>query len=136
MATGQDNDLEQIDSDEAAGRYSRRGVLGRVGLVAAGAALGGAATAVGATPAGAATSKVGDGPSGATVAEFVAHIDQNGFDFSAYGYLTRLIGVDSAALFNNPADRSEKTALFTASASGKLVTRSSDGAVAFARHRG
>jgi len=114
------------ESDRSSGSVSRRRVLGGVGLAAAG----GVALTTGASVLAPTVSEAGSitpatGHSGTTVAEFVAHIDQNGTNFTAYGYFTQVTGTQNSDLFS-AADRTEATALFTAAASGTLVARSSD----------
>jgi len=105
---------------------SRRRVLGGVGLAAAGGvAITSAASVLAPAISEAESITPATGHSGTTVAEFVAHIDQNGANFTAYGYFTQISGTQSSDLFS-AADRTEATALFTAAASGTLVARSSD----------
>jgi hypothetical protein len=72
--------------------------------------------------AGATGTSTGD-PTGTTIAEFVATVDQSGGGLVAYGYLTRISGLPSKALFSDPSNPSDATALFTAFASGTIVQR-------------
>ncbi len=119
------------DSDPApdtadASSLSRRRLLGGAGLAAAGGvALTAGASALAPGVSVAESSTPATGRSGSTIAEFVAHIDQNGANFTAYGYFTQISGTQASDLFSG-ADRTEATALFTATASGTLVARSSD----------
>jgi hypothetical protein len=114
------------DPVPSSGPLSRRRVLGGAGIAAAGGvALTTGASVLASTVSEAGSITPGTGRSGSTVAEFVAHIDQNGANFTAYGYFTLISGTQSSDLFS-AADRTEATALFTAAASGTLVARSSD----------
>lgn len=101
---------------------SRRAMMGGAGVAVAAATVGSLAR-----PAGASAPAASSG-TGLTVAEFVARITQDGSDFTAFGYLTKLADISSADLFaGTPAN--EGSALFTAFATGKLVARAIDGAV-------
>ncbi|MFW6069459.1 MAG: hypothetical protein ACOC9X_00320 [bacterium] len=57
--------------------------------------------------------------------QFAGRIDQDGFDFDAYGYVYDIEGVAPAELFSdsNPIDTSETTAHFTYRASAELTSR-------------
>src|SRR6476646_5070000 len=105
------DDPNTSDPTASAGPLSRRRVLGGVGLAAGGVALTAAGAAFAPTAADAASTTPATGHSGTTVAEFIAHIDQNGPNFTAYGYFTQIAGTQSSDLFT-AADRTEATALF------------------------
>jgi hypothetical protein len=94
-------------------------------IVAAGI-VGALGTAAAASPAEATEGEgVGFGRPGTTVVEFRGRIDQSGSSgqlFTSYGYLTRLVGAPTSALFDGPTP-SAATALLTAYASGDLVAR-------------
>ncbi len=63
---------------------------------------------------------------GGNAFEFVGEIDQRGGNFTIYGYLTRIAGLEPADLFTDadPANWSEATARFTFFGAAKLTTRS------------
>jgi hypothetical protein len=64
---------------------------------------------------------------GQTAYEFVAQIDQTGFDLTIYGYLTQVNGLVGDALFvegTDPAGRGEASAYLTMQATGTLNARS------------
>jgi hypothetical protein len=116
---------------------SRRSVLGAAGIAVAGgvaAATGLASPAVAApaaTDVAADTNGIAIGLSGSTVVEFRGRIKQTGSRgdvFTAFGYLTRVVGLDSAALFSGSATN-ESTALFTLFATGQLQSRVLDTSV-------
>lgn len=69
---------------------------------------------------------VAAGRDGQTLMEFVGRVDQNGLNFTFIGYLTRIKGLDEAALFagGSAAARDEKTAHFTILAETTLTSRS------------
>jgi hypothetical protein len=71
-----------------------------------------------------ATVSIGVGAVGQHSFEFIGKIDQNGGDFTAYGYLTAVRGLPDSLLFTNATAHSEATARFTFSAPGKLLARS------------
>lgn len=99
--------------------------MSRRRLVAAGI-VGGLSAAAVASPAEAAGGDgVGLGQQNGTVVEFRGRIDQSGHSgelFTSYGYLTRLVGAELAALFGGQPP-SAATALLTAYASGDLKAR-------------
>jgi hypothetical protein len=106
---------------------SRRQLLGAAGgAVAGGVALaGGGAAAVAAPAAAAGPAPVGTGPQGSTTVEFRGRIRQtgsNGQVFSCLAYLIRAAGAGTSDLFAS-GKPSEGTALFTAVATGNLVSR-------------
>lgn len=70
--------------------------------------------------------RIGAVEHGETALEFVGRIDQNGADFSFIGYVTRLKGLNEAALFagGNAGARDETSALFTVVAETKMTSRS------------
>lgn len=53
---------------------------------------------------------------------FVGQIDQDGTDFTAYGFLTRVDGLDESALFTGD-DRNEDTAVFSVVMESSEATR-------------
>jgi hypothetical protein len=96
------------------------GVVGGLGI----AAVAGPAQATGGDAA-------GNPPKGTTAVEFRGRIDQSGSSgpvFTSYGYLTRIAGLPSAALFSGTPNN-ESTARLTAYASGDLVARVLDTSV-------
>ena len=54
---------------------------------------------------------------------FVGQIDQDGTTFTAYGFLTRVDGLDSAALFKGGGDRNEDSAIFSVVMESEESTR-------------
>jgi hypothetical protein len=60
---------------------------------------------------------------GQTAFELLGRVDQQGFDFVVYGYLTFVHGLPYAAIFSNPAQTSEATARLTFSGSASAVAR-------------
>jgi hypothetical protein len=108
---------------------SRRSVLGGAGKVAAaGVALGAAGAVVAPELAGAnAAGGIAVSPKGTTAIEFLAQIQQDGDGLIAFGYLTEVAGLSAADLFTGtPTDG---TARLTAYATGKVGTRTANGAV-------
>jgi hypothetical protein len=71
----------------------------------------------------AASPPVGLPHAGQTAYEFVGRIDQDGDNFSSYGYLTYINGLDPAQLFSGPT-HSEANAHFTYYATASLTSRS------------
>jgi hypothetical protein len=66
-------------------------------------------------------------PVGQTAFEFVAQIDQSGFDLNIYGYVTHVSGIDASVLFaegTSPAERNESDAYLTMQATGTIYARS------------
>ncbi|MFN8376319.1 MAG: hypothetical protein U0694_26040 [Anaerolineae bacterium] len=64
---------------------------------------------------------------GQTAYEFIAQIDQSGFDLTISGYLTHVGGIAADSLFvagTNPAERSEASAYLTMQATGSIYARS------------
>jgi len=91
-------------------------------LVAAATAA--AATLALAGPAVAAPVSVGTGRPGQTALEFVGKVDQQGADFTYYGYLSYVRGLGDAELFTAPGiDQSASTARFTFLARTRMVRR-------------
>lgn len=74
-------------------------------------------------PVGAATPEVGIAPAAHNAYEFVGRIDQDGFNFTGYGYLTYIRGLDNSQLFTNPITPTEGTAHFTFFATATLTSR-------------
>lgn len=71
-----------------------------------------------------AASEVGTAPSNDNAIEIVARIDQDGAAFISYGYVTHIQGLNDAALFTDPINRSEATARFTTYSAATLTARS------------
>jgi hypothetical protein len=74
-------------------------------------------------PARAAYPQVGVGTAGRNAFELIGRIDQDDVDFTGYGYLTYINGLNSADVFTNPAYASEDTARFTYVATATLTSR-------------
>lgn len=55
---------------------------------------------------------------------YVGRIDQEGLNFTAYGFLTQIEGLDDTALFTEPGDRSENTARFSVVFESEEASRS------------
>lgn len=105
---------------------SRREVLGTAGKAAVGAAAIAAGTgAASVADAGGRGNTVGDAPRGTTTAEFRGRVLQrgsNGEVLTTLGYLTRLDGVPTSALFASDT-HNESTALFTLYSEPRMVDR-------------
>lgn len=115
-------------SDETAPGISRRRVLTGAGLAVAGGA--GMAAGVAAPAQAADPSVVSTAATGTVAVEFRGRIEQSGSageSFVSYGYLTRVAGLKVHDLFRGTPSTS--TALFTAYATGHLVTRLLDQSV-------
>lgn len=69
---------------------------------------------------------VGITTDGGNALEFVGKIDQRGGDFTIYGYVTRIAGLEPPDLFSDadPANWNETTARFTLFGAATLTTRS------------
>jgi hypothetical protein len=74
-------------------------------------------------PATAAPPQVGVALGGQNAFEFIGRIDQNGADFTGYGYLTQIKDLSYAQIYTNPAAASEDTARFTYVATATLTSR-------------
>lgn len=74
-------------------------------------------------PAQAAPQQVGVAPLGQNAFEFIGRIDQNGFNFTGYGYLTHIKGLSDDQIYTSPAAASEDTARFTYVATATLTSR-------------
>src|SRR5687767_10758988 len=61
-------------------------------------------------PAEAAPPQVGVGATGRNALEFIGRINQDGPNFTGFGYLTHVQDLNQAQLFTNPAAASEATA--------------------------
>jgi hypothetical protein len=125
-----DDDVSTAEKDASRERVkSRREVLTAAGMAAASVGL---ASADEPHPARDDDDRrVGTAPRGATAAEFRARFEQTGTTgetFTAYGYLTRLVGASDDDIFQG-AVHSEATALLTAYATGSLGRRALDQAV-------
>lgn len=68
--------------------------------------------------------EVGVPTAGQNAMEMVGKIDQNGLNFSGYGYLTYIAGIPNDQMFTDPLNHSEATAHFTYVSSAKLSARS------------
>jgi plastocyanin len=68
---------------------------------------------------------VGGATDGNNALEYVGQLDQRGTDLTIYGYLTRIAGLDAAALFTDadPTNWNEGTARFTFFGSAQLTSR-------------
>jgi hypothetical protein len=67
--------------------------------------------------------QVGVGLSGVNLYEFTGRVDQEGFDFTGYGYLSYVRGLELTDLFANPLDPSESSAHFTYYATAAMTSR-------------
>jgi hypothetical protein len=67
--------------------------------------------------------EIGVGQPGLGAYQFVGRIDQDGFEFTGYGYLYDIQGLTPTELFSNPANASETTARFTYYATATLTSR-------------
>jgi hypothetical protein len=118
--------MEQADDPNAGG--GRSGLSRRGMLSGAGAALVGGVVVVAADACGASADEktpIGGGVAGTTTVEFRGRIRQTGNQgqsFACVGYLTRVNGLETAKLFSGDP-QSLATSLWTASATGDLVTR-------------
>jgi hypothetical protein len=79
-----------------------------------------------ATPAAQSEQEVAAGRNGQTLMDFIGRVSQNGANFTFIGYLTRVRGLDEAALFagGDASARSEQTARFTIKAETTSTSRS------------
>lgn len=68
--------------------------------------------------------EIGIAPAGRNSMEFVGIVDQNGPQFSYYGYLTYIAGITQTLLFRDPISHTEATARFTFSGTSTLTGRS------------
>jgi hypothetical protein len=76
-----------------------------------------------AAPPAATAAEVGVAPIGRNSVEFVGIVDQNGLDFTYYGYLTYIAGITDTLLFTDPISHTEKTARFTFYGSATMTGR-------------
>lgn len=76
-----------------------------------------------AAPPAAIASEVGVAPLGRNAVEFVGIVDQNGLDFTYYGYLTYIAGITNTLLFRDPISHTEGTARFTFYGNATLTGR-------------
>ena len=106
---------------------NRRTVRGCLACVAC-ATVVALATAVAATgaPLKGAPIQVGTGRAGSIGFEFVGRVDQDGANFTLYGYLTHVQGLADGSLFTDPSplNHGEQTARFTFSGTGTFTSRS------------
>src|SRR5690242_19065839 len=109
--------------------FTRRRLLGAAGAVAGRAAVVGTVGAATASVASADQDGIAAGPPGTIIVEFLAQITQTGGSLTALGYLNRVAGLSLSALFSDPGNPSESTALFTAVASGNVTSRVANGGV-------
>lgn len=122
--------MSEDERPDERGELTRRGLLTSTGVAVAGGVVLGAAGSVSDAEA-AETSRIGAGPRGRTIVEFSSRISQTGDEggtFTSYGFLTRVTGAGSSALFTG-SSRTAATALFTAYATGQLAARVVDQAV-------
>jgi hypothetical protein len=75
------------------------------------------------SPAEAAPPQVGVGATGRNALEFIGRINQEGPNFTGFGYLTHVQDLNQAQLFTNPATASEATARFTFFATATMTSR-------------
>ncbi|MCL4859499.1 MAG: hypothetical protein KJZ93_08830 [Caldilineaceae bacterium] len=68
--------------------------------------------------------EVGIAPTGRNSMEFVGIVDQDGLNFSYYGYVTHLYGITNTLLFANPLQQDETTARFTFHGAANMTGRS------------
>ena len=125
--------MSHLDDDQDAAGPGPDGGLSRRKLVAAGVAGGLGLGLVGSPAPSDATDggHAATGPTGSTVVEFRARIDQAGITgeaFTSYGYLTRVTHTRRSDIFDS-GPRDESTALLTAFARGDLRARVLDMAV-------
>jgi hypothetical protein len=66
---------------------------------------------------------VAAGRNGQTAWEFIGTIKQNGADMTMTGYITAIAGLQEGQLFNDATTRSDTTARFKFSATGKMTAR-------------
>ncbi len=97
------------------------GRLWWVSLVALVAALGACSKS---TPATSVNGGVGQPAAGKVAWRFVGHLDQNGGDFSGYGYLTQIDGLNDSQLYSSAGQQGEQTARFTVVITSHLTSRS------------
>lgn len=71
----------------------------------------------------AASQQVGVAPVGQNAFEFIGRINQNGFNFTGFGYLTYIKNLSNAQIYSNPTAASEDTARFTYVATATLTSR-------------
>ncbi len=74
-------------------------------------------------PAKAAPQQVGVGGAGQNAFELIGRINQNGLNFTGFGYLTYVRDLNNAEIYTNPATPSEDTARFTYVATATLTSR-------------
>jgi hypothetical protein len=67
--------------------------------------------------------EVGVGTAGQNAFEFIGRINQNGLDFTGFGYLTYIRDLNNGEIYTNPANPSEDTARFTYVATATLTSR-------------
>jgi hypothetical protein len=72
----------------------------------------------------AANAEIGVAPLGQNSMEFVGIVDQNGPQFTYYGYVTYIAGITNTLLFRHPISHTEETARFTFYGSSALTGRS------------
>jgi hypothetical protein len=107
-------------------RRSRREVMRSAGVGAAALTAGAIARP---STGGASTLRRGTASDLSTALGFIVRIDQDGGDFSGYGFLTQAAGIPDEVLFGNGVDRSEATAPLTIVGTGTLERRSVRGSV-------
>ena len=68
--------------------------------------------------------QVGIASDGKVAFEYIGVVKQNGFDFTTFGYFTRIHGVPDSLLFFAGAQRDHRNARFTFLSESKMVSRS------------
>jgi hypothetical protein len=81
-------------------------------------------SAVWQTSSAATSAEIGVAPTGQNSVEYVGIVDQNGANFTAYGYLTYIAGITDTLLFSDPLSRTESTARFTFYGTATMTARS------------
>jgi hypothetical protein len=67
--------------------------------------------------------QVGIGTAGQNAFEFIGRVDQNGLDFTGFGYLTYIRDLDNTEIYTDSLSPSEDTARFTYVATATLTSR-------------
>lgn len=70
------------------------------------------------------TAEIGVAPAGQNSMEFVGIVDQEGLEFTYYGYVTYIAGITNTLLFRDPISHTEATARFTFHGASSLIGRS------------
>lgn len=67
--------------------------------------------------------EIGVGERGTNLYQFAGQIEQDGFEFTGFGYIYDVQGMDPSELFDDPINTSEKTARITYHATATLTSR-------------